>query len=188
MAEPAKKAATYEDLCALPENMMGEIINGELIATPRPSRKHIYATSVLGVRLGPSYHFGEGGPGGWIILIDPELSLGEHILVPDLAGWKKERVAGLGMVEENWIPVAPDWVCEVLSPGTARMDKTRKMPIYARHAVPFLWFIDPVVRTLDVFGLESGRWTVLGSYAEDDRFRAEPFQEVELHLLDLWWE
>src|SRR5690242_150820 len=101
MAEPAKKMATYEDLHGLPENVTGEIVAGELIATPRPSRNHGYAAYSLGGRL-PPYHFGGGeGPGGWVILAGPEIKLGEDILVPDIAGWRRERFP----VSEphNWI-------------------------------------------------------------------------------------
>jgi Uma2 family endonuclease len=187
MSIPAKKKVTYEDLYGIPENMVGEIIDGELSVAPRPSRKHVYAESVLGGKLNPPYQFGEaGGPGGWIILNEPELSLGEHILVPDLAGWKKERLAALS--EENWISVPPDWVCEILSPGTLRLDKVRKMPIYAEHGVPYLWLIDPNAKTLDVFRLESGKWLLLASHIENDEVCCEPFQEVRIDLGDLWWE
>lgn len=187
MSEPAKRKATYEDLFSIPENTTGEIINGELIVTPRPSRKHTYASSALDKKIGPPYQFGEGGgPGGWIIIVEPEMGLGEHILVPDLAGWKKERFPG----EEphNWISTAPDWVCEVLSPGSMRIDKMEKMPLYARHGVPYLWLIDPIAKTLDVFRLKDGEWTVAGLYVEDAKVRAEPFTEIEIELNALWLE
>ncbi len=131
------------------------------------------------------YQFGrEGGPGGWIFAIEPEIGLGEDILVPGLAGWKRERFP----VEEdhNWISVAPDWVCEILSPGTFRSDKVKKMALYANHGVRHIWLIDPVAATMDAFRLESGRWSLLGSFAENDRVRVEPFQEIEINLGDLW--
>jgi Uma2 family endonuclease len=186
MSEPAKKRATYDDLLNIPKNMTGEIIDGELIVTPRPSRKHIYTASSLEGRLIP-YHFGGGGgPGGWIILMDPEISLGEDILVPDLAGWREERFPE--SEEHNWISVVPDWVCEILSPGSARIDKTEKMPLYAQHGISHLWLIDPLANTLDVFRLETGRWMVLGLFAEDDKVRTEPFPEIEIELAELWLE
>ena len=185
MSEPAKKRADYEDLYAIPENMTGEIIDGELVVTPRPSRKHTLSATLLGARVTVPYTLGEGGgPGGWIIIIEPEIGLGEDILVPDLAGWKTERFPAAE--ETNWISVAPDWVCEMLSPSTLRKDKIKKMPIYARHGVQYSWFLDPLARTLEVFKLESGRWVLLGVYAEDDKVRAEPFQEVEIELGGLW--
>jgi Uma2 family endonuclease len=185
MSEPAKQRATYDDLFSVPENMIGEIINGELIVTPRPSRKHTYAASALDKRIGAPYQYGEtGGPGGWIIIVEPEIGLGEHTLVPDLAGWKKERFPS--DEPHNWISVPPDWVCEILSPGTFRTDKIKKMPLYGQYGVPHLWLIDPVAKTLEIFRLESGRWMVVTVFAEDDSVRAEPFQDIEFNLNDIW--
>ena len=186
MVESAEKKAVYDDLYHIPENMIGEIIDGDLIATPRPAARHTYASSVLGHEVGPPYQLGRGGPGGWIILDKTEILLGENILVPDFAGWRRERFPRLP--QENWIAIVPDWICEVLSPGTARLDRVRKMPIYARYEVPHLWLIDPLARTLEVFRLEFGRWAMLGAFAEDDRVRAEPFQEIEIELGNLWIE
>lgn len=112
--------------------------------------------------------------------------LGEELLVPDLAGWKKERFPGLP--KDNWISVSPDWVCEILSPCTARIDKVKKMPIYARHGVPHFWLIDPVTKTLEVFRLQAGNWLLLAAFADDDKVRIEPFQEVTIELNNLWLE
>jgi Uma2 family endonuclease len=187
MSEPAKKKATYEDLFNIPENMTGEIIDGELIVSPRPSRKHGYSATALGASVISPYQFGQGGgPGGWIILVEPEIGLGSDILVPDLAGWRRERFP----VEEphNWISVAPDWVCEILSPNTFRRDKVLKMPLYARNGIQYFWLIDPIAKTLDTFRLEAGRWIVSGIYAENDKVRTEPFPEVEIDLNLLWIE
>jgi Uma2 family endonuclease len=187
MAGPATKRVVYEDLFDIPENMTGEIINGELIVTPRPSRRHSITTSRLGGAIIPPYDFGRGGgPGGWVILDEPEISFGGNILVPDLAGWKKERFP----IEEphNWISVAPDWVCEILSPGTAQVDRVEKMPIYAQHQVSHAWLIDPILKTLEVFRFEPGRWVVLGVYSKSAKVRAEPFSEIELDLGILWLE
>jgi Uma2 family endonuclease len=187
MTAPAKKSTVYEDLFDIAENMTGEIVNGELLVTPRPSRKHTVVTSRLGYEIGPAYDFGRGGgPGGWVIIAEPEIALGENILVPDLAGWKKERFP----IEEphNWISVTPDWVCEILSPATAQVDRTEKMPIYAQHRVLHAWLIDPILKTLEVFRFESGRWIVLGAYAKSAKVHAEPFSEIELDLGILWLE
>jgi Uma2 family endonuclease len=185
MAEPANKEATYSDLFDIPENMTGEIINGELIAAPRPSRRHVYASTSLGGKLTPPYQFGEAnGPGGWIIIIEPEVGLGRNILVPDLAGWKRERFPVAE--DHNWISTPPDWVCEVLSPGTAKIDKTGKMSIYAQHTVPYLWFIDPLAKTLDAFRLENGKWVVVGLFVGSDTIRIAPFEEAEIDLNALW--
>ncbi len=187
MSQSADRRATYEDLYGIPDNMTGEIIGGKLIVTPRPSRKHGYTASSLGGRLTPLFQFGEGGgPGGWIFVDEPEIAFGEDILVPDIAGWKRERFP----VEEghNWISAAPDWVCEVLSPNTAGTDKTAKMPVYARSGVPHLWLVDPMARTLDVFTLVEGKWVVAGLYEGNDKVRAEPFGAVEIDLGLLWLE
>jgi Uma2 family endonuclease len=186
MIEPAKKEAVYEDLYNIPENMTGQIIDGELIASPRPAPGHMNVASVLGAELVPPYRFGRGGPGGWIILMETEIMFGEHLLVPDLAGWKKERFPG--WPEENWISTSPDWICEILSPSTAQTDKVRKMPIYAEYGVAHIWLIDPVIKTLDAFRNETGKWLLLASFAGEDRVRIEPFQETEIDLGDLWTE
>ncbi len=185
MAEPGKRTAIYDDLYTIPENMTGEILDGELILTPKPSTRHSNVAFTLSGELAPPYRFGRGGgPGGWIILPEHEIMLGAHLLVPDFSGWRKQRFPGVP--KENWISVPPDWVCEILSPGTMRLDRIRKMPVYARHEVSYLWLIDPLVKSLEVFGLESGRWVLLTTFAENDKVRAEPFQKVEIELGNLW--
>lgn len=189
MPEPAKKEATYEDLFTIPENMTGEIIDGELIVTPRPSPKHSKASSVLGARITVPYQFGEGdGRGGWIILDEVEIKFAEECrpIVPDLSGWRVERFPKT--IDTNWISVPPDWVCEVLSPKTIRLDRIKKMSKYAKFEVRYVWLIDPNIMTLEVFKLESGRWVLLGAFEGNDKVRAEPFQEVEIDLGDLWLE
>ncbi|MEW6267621.1 MAG: Uma2 family endonuclease [Thermodesulfobacteriota bacterium] len=187
MTVSAKRKAVYDDLYDLPENMTGQIIEGELQAFPRPHYRHANAVSAVGSELKPPYQFGRGGgPGGWIILIEPEVKLGENLLVPDLAGWKKERLAA--PPQENWTTVPPDWVCEILCPNTYRLDRTRKMDIYAEHGVAFLWLVDPLTKILETFKLQDGKWLVLKNYAENDKARAEPFPEVEIDLANLWWE
>ena len=185
MPVSARRKATYQDLCRLPDSVIGEIVDGELIATPRPSKRHGYAASALSSEIGPPYQFGRGGgPGGWWILFKPEVRLGEHILVPDLAGWKRERMPSLG--EGNQFDLAPDWVCEILSPGTVRLDKKRKLPIYAEFGTGHVWLLDPLSRTMEAFRLSSGKWLLVGFYSGDDRVRCEPFEEVEIQLAILW--
>ncbi len=154
MSATAHKLATYEDLFDLPENLVGEIIHGQLITHPRPAPKHAVASSAIGDELVSPFQKGRGGPGGWWILDEPELHLGPHILVPDLAGWRRERMPE--MPDTAYFTLPPDWVCEVLSPDTARTDRADKMPIYAEYGVPFLWLIDPVPRTLEIFVLREG--------------------------------
>jgi Uma2 family endonuclease len=187
MADPAKKKATYEDLFDIPENMTGEIVNGELVVTPRPSPKHMRSTSVLGGKIMPPYDFGEGGgPGGWVILYEVEIKLGEDTIVPDLAGWRKERFPK--KLEHNWIEVVPDWVCEVLSPRTALRDRTDKTSIYAEHRVGHLWLVDPLNMTVEVFRLESNHLVPVGVFGGKEKVRLEPFVEIEINLGDLWLE
>jgi Uma2 family endonuclease len=145
MADIARKKATYQDLNNIPENMTGEIIDSELYVSPRPSRGQAHTASSLGGEIIPPYTFGRGGPGGWIILVEPEIRLGEDILAPDLAGWKSERFP----IEEehNWISAVPDWVREILSPNRLRADRIIKMPAYAKHGIPYFWLVDPMNKT-----------------------------------------
>ncbi|MGV8074940.1 MAG: Uma2 family endonuclease [Syntrophobacteraceae bacterium] len=187
MSEPAKTRATYEDLYTIPENTTGEIIDGELFVTPRPSPRHSKASSVLGSRIIAPYQIGEsGGPGGWIILFEVEIIFAEECkpIVPDLSGWRVERFPEV--IDTNWISTPPDWVCEVLSPSTIRLDRIKKMSKYAKFKVPYIWLIDPIVMTLEVFKLESGRWVLLNAFEGNDKVRAEPFQEIEFDLGNLW--
>lgn len=184
MTATAQKLATYEDLFDLPEHIVGEIIHGQLITHPRPAPRHIVASSAIGDELVGPFQKGRGGPGGWWILDEPELHLGLDILVPDLAGWRRERLPT--MPDTAFFTLPPDWVCEVLSPDTARIDRADKMPIYATQGVPFLWLIDPISRTLEVFVLREGRWSLEHVYQQDDEVRAVPFEAVALSLEVLW--
>lgn len=184
MTATAHKFAAYEDLFDLPENIIGQIIHGQLITQPRPAPKHSLASSSLGDELVSPFQKGRGGPGGWWILDEPELHLGPHILVPDLAGWRRERMPELP--ETAYFTLPPDWICEVLSPGTARVDRAEKMPIYAAQSVPFLWLIDPTLRTLEVFALCEGRWLLEHIYQDDEEVRAVPFDAIAFVLAGLW--
>jgi Uma2 family endonuclease len=151
-SDPVHRPATYDDLLALPEHVVGEIIDGELHVSPRPAPRHAHAKSVLGGELGPPFHGGRGGPGGWWILDEPELHLREDVLVPDLAGWRRSRMASLP--ETAYFPFAPDWACEVLSPTTTRLDRSKKLRVSARERVGHAWLIDPAARTLEILRLE----------------------------------
>ncbi len=184
MTAPAKRAASYSDILALPAEVVGEIVDGELVVSPRPAPQHSAASSALGATLGPPFQFGDGGPGGWWILDEPEVHLMEDVVVPDLAGWRRERMPSLPT--EAFFTLRPDWLCEVLSPSTSRLDKTRKLPSYARAGVPHVWLIDPSAQTLDVYRLELGRWVVVASHGGDERINAEPFEAVTMDLGRLW--
>jgi Uma2 family endonuclease len=186
MAQP-KRRATYEDLMEVPDTKVAEIIDGELVVSPRPASPHAYAASMLGVDLGGPFHGDPGdpaGPGGWWLLDEPELHLVDDVLVPDLAGWRRERMPVFPSAP--FFSLAPDWVCEVVSPSTGRIDRSRKMRIYAREGVQHLWFVDPLVRTLEIYRLEVGRWVVVRGHGGDEVVRAEPFDAVELRL-ERWW-
>ena len=184
MRPESKREATYEDLVALPANMVGQIIAGELIAHPRPANDHAVTSSTLGSDIHSAFQRGRGGPGGWWILDEPELHFGKDVLVPDLAGWRHSRLPVVP--REPYFTLAPDWVCEVLSPSTAGLDRVRKKHIYAREGVDFVWLVDPVGRTLEVFQLRDKQWVEQGSWSGDDRVRAPPFEAIELELGALW--
>ena len=186
MGNTAKRRATHEDLLALPENLVGEIINGNLVTSPRPGSQHASATTNLASELVGPFRFGKGGgPGGWVILAEPELHLGGDVLVPDIAGWRRERMPV--MPETAAFTLAPDWVCEVLSPqSTEARDREEKMPLYAREEVGHLWLVNPTAQTLEAFMLERERWVLLGTWSGDKKVRVKPFDAIELDLAALW--
>jgi len=184
MTQPAPRPATYQDILALPEHVVGEIVDGELVVSPRPAVPHTVGSTALAATLVTRMQFGDGGPGGWWILNEPELHLGEHIVVPDLAGWRRERMPT--PPREAFITVEPDWICEVLSPSNARFDRTRKVPLYARLGIPHLWLLDPSIETLETYRLDNGYWILLASYAGDDVVRAEPFNGIDVDLKRVW--
>lgn len=183
---PLDRPATYDDLVRLPDHLVAEIVDGELHASPRPAPLHASAAAELGALLIPSYRHGRGGPGGWRILSEPELHLDADVLVPDWAGWRLTRMPALPSTAYFSLP--PDWVCEITSPSTAALDRTRKLAIYAREAISHAWLLDPFARTLEVLRLENGRWTILATHANDEVVRAEPFGAIEIPLADLWDE
>lgn len=186
MGLPAQKWASYEDLFDLPDHLVGEIVAGELYTSPRPALRHATSASVLSADLGTPFMRGRGGPGGWWILAEPELHLGSDILVPDLAGWRRSRLPEIP--DDPYLTLAPDWVCEIHSPSTIRLDRIRKLPIYAREGVKHAWLVDPGARTLEILRLEGERWVIVGAHGGDARVRAEPFEAVELDLVDVWGE
>ena len=184
MPESIRRPATYEDLCRVPDHLLAQIVDGELITQPRPTIAHQHAASVLSFDLGNPFDRGRGGPGGWWILYEPELHLGHDILVPDLAGWRRDQVPELP--SGAFLTIAPDWICEVLSPSTASLDRVRKLRIYAREGVAHAWLVDPTARTLEVLRRDGERWILVSTHAGDETVRAEPFDAIELDLTALW--
>ena len=184
MASPIKIPATYADIEALPPHVRGEILFGTLRIQPRPASPHIGAASGLGMMLGGPFQMGRGGPGGWIIYDEPELHLGPHVVVPNLAGWHRERLAG--KLGASWIDVAPDWICEVLSDSTRGFDKRDKMRIYATYQVTYLWHLDPVSRVLEVYTLQGKDWLLVGTFVGLDMVAAPPFESNPFLLNELW--
>ena len=184
MSRPLKKGATYADLRAVPENFVAEILGGELYASPRPASPHALAAMALSTKLAGPFHFGENGPGGWWLLNEPELHFGADVLVPDIAGWRRERMPAIPNVSHFTLP--PDWLCEVLSPSTERIDRQKKLTIYAREGVKHVWLVNPVLETLEVLRLDSERWSLIAVHEGHGAVRAEPFGAIELPLGALW--
>lgn len=181
---PAHRPATYDDLLAVPEHLVAEIVYGELHTSPRPAPRHAVATTRLASELEGPFDRGRGGPGGWWILIEPEIHLGEDVLVPDLAGWRRHRLPE--MPADAYFSLAPDWVCETLSPSTERLDRGRKLAIYAREGVAHAWLVNPIAETLEAYRLEQGRWSLLVTHGGDAAVQVEPFEAIELELWRLW--
>jgi len=184
MSEPAQRGATYDDLLAVPEHLVAELVGGSLYTHARPAPPHANAASVLGGDLNRSYQRGRGGPGGWWILDEPELHLGDDVMVPDIAGWRRERLPALPAAA--WFTLAPDWVCEVLSPSNGFHDRARKMPRYAAAGIARAWLADPLEQTVEVFENIDGSWMQRRVVGRDQTVSLPPFVEVRLSLGELW--
>jgi Uma2 family endonuclease len=174
----AERPATYEDLCQVPDHLVAQIIHGQLITLPRPAPRHARASSIIGGKLVlPMTKVGV------VLLDEPELHLAD-ILVPDLAGWRRERMPTLP--ETAYFEFPPDWVCEVLSHARARIDRVDKLGIYAAQGVAHAWLIDPDARTLEVFALIDGPWRLDMALKDSDEVRAPPFDVIQFSLVALW--
>jgi Uma2 family endonuclease len=182
MSARVREQATYEDLLRVPDNMVAELIDGELFVSPRPRPAHALAASALGAILIPPFQFGDGGPGGWWIIDEPEVHFGGQALVPDLAGWRVERMPEIptGPI----FTVVPDWVCEVLS--NPRLDRGKKLPVYARHGVQHAWIVDVEQQYLEVKRLENGTWSDIAIFTAGEPVRAEPFDAIEIDMTRVW--
>jgi Uma2 family endonuclease len=183
MGAPARRLATYEDILAAPPHTIAQLVDGELHVQPRPSGPHGFATTGLGFDLGSPFQRGRGGPGGWIFVDEPELHFGADVVVPDLAAWRAERPPEL---EANYFTVVPDWVCEVLSPSSARFDRGPKADLYARVGVQFMWLVDPIDALVEAFQRSENKWLRLGAWAGETVAKIPPFDAVDLDLGPLW--
>lgn len=189
LAQPGThRRATYEDLLAVPDHQVAELVDGELHVNPRPASPHARTASRMGIDLGGPFDGDPGGPdgpGGWWILFEPELHFGEDVLVPDLAGWRRERMTSIPDVP--FFTLTPDWVCEVVSQGTESLDRVKKMRVYGREAVPHLWLVNPRSMTLEVYShAPPSGWLLDASHHGAEHVRARPFEAVELDL-SRWW-
>jgi Uma2 family endonuclease len=180
--KPLKKRATYDDLRDVPEHFVAEMFDGDLYASPRPALPHANAATGLVTEIRSSFH--RRTPGGWIILVEPELHFGRDVLVPDVAGWRRARLPDVPA--EAYLTLAPDWICEVLSPSTEPLDRGTKLRIYAREGVGHAWLVDPLAHTLEVLSLDAGEWTRGSKHEGMARVRAAPFDAIELKLDTLW--
>jgi Uma2 family endonuclease len=183
-AEPVRRQANYEDVLRAPDHLVAEVLSGDLYSSPRPAGPHAEAASVLGMDLGGPFHRGRGGPGGWIILDEPELHLARDILVLELAGWLRTRLPAVPPTP--FLELAPDWACEVMSPGGERIDRERKLPIYAREHVSHVWLVDPLERMVEVLRLDGDGYRLVVTRGGTDRVRLEPFGAIEIELEALW--
>jgi Uma2 family endonuclease len=176
--------ATYDDIVKLPDFKIGELVDGELYATPRPALRHARLAVNLIIELGTRYDQSRVGPKGWHLLFEPEVHLGDDVFVPDLAGWRMERLASIP--DSAWAETAPDWVCEILSPSTDSYDRTVKLPAYARYGVPYAWIVDPVSRTIDSWVRDCGEWRTTGTWPAASPILAPPFDTVAIDLSLIW--
>jgi len=176
--------ATYDDLLKVPDHLVAEIVGGELFTSPRPGSRHSYATTALSSVVREKFQQGRGGPGGWWFLIEPELHLGRDVFVPDLAGWRKQRMPFIPNVAA--ITLAPDWICETVSVKTANLDRNRKLPRYAKYGIGHAWLVDPSRRGIEIYRLETGNWSLIATHEGPAIVRAEPFDAAGIDLSELW--
>jgi Uma2 family endonuclease len=167
-----------------PEGVVAELLFGTLYQSPRPSTTHAVAASAIGEELGPPFKRGRGGPGGWMILDEPEVHLGEHIVVPDLGGWRRERLPEVPV--SPYLDLAPDWICEVLSPSTRALDRGVKLRVYAEHRVAFVWLIEPLEKLVELLELDGSTYRIVDTAQGDANVRLRPFDAIELPLSALW--
>ena len=183
-SETDSRRATYQDVLDAPPDKVAEVVDGALHIFDRPTLLHARAGWGLGNAIGPPFDYGRGGPGGWWILNEPQLHLGEDIVVPDLAGWRRERMPVFP--DTAYTTLAPDWVCEVLSPSTRKFDLGDKSTVYARAGVGYIWFVDPIARSLEAKVLRGTKWVEIATLYDDATVSLPPFEQISFSLGDLW--
>ena len=176
--------ATYQDVLDAPEHLVAELIGGALHTHPRPAPRHARAGARLISKLGPPFDEGNTGPGGWRIFYEPQLHLDAQVLVPDLAGWRRKRMPELP--DTAYFALAPDWICEILSLSTRKIDLVQKRPVYAEAGVPHLWLIDPIDQILEAFALDAGQWRLIAALENDNAVQIPPFDAITFRLGELW--
>ncbi len=183
-SETDSRRATYQDVLDAPPDKVAEVVDGTLYIFHRPAAPHTLAASVLGRYIGTPFDDGRGGPGGWWILKEPQIHLGEDIVVPDIAGWHRERMPVYP--DTAYFTLAPDWVCEVLSPSTRKLDLGGKSAVYARAGVGYIWFVDPIARSLEANVLRDGKWVEIATLHNDATVSLPPFEAISFNLGNLW--
>ncbi len=181
---PVRRAATYADIEALPSNIVGEILFDELVTHPRPAPRHAVAAAALGAELVDAFQRSRTGPGGWIFMVEPELHFGSDVVVPEIAGWRRETLPTLP--DTAWIEIPPDWVAEVISPSTEKYDRGPKRQIYAAAGVRHLWLVDPRIKLLEAFALHDEQWVLVATLRDNDEVRVPPFEAIAFPLGLLW--
>jgi hypothetical protein len=171
--------AIYDDVIAAPRNLVAEIVEGRLYGTHRAPLRLSLVASAVGRVLDSSER------DRWWILPKAEIHLGDNVLVPDLSGWRRERLPEIP--DAPWMSIVPDWTCEVmLSPSAERLDRVVKMPFYAHEGVACVWLVKPLTRTLEVYWRDGSSWSLIDVRSGDGIIRVEPFDELEWDLGRLW--
>ena len=184
LSETDSRRATYQDVLEAPPHKVAEVVDGTLYIFDRPASRHTLASLRLGNTIGPPFDQGRGGPGGWWILIEPQLHLEEDIVVPDIAGWRRERMPVFP--DTAYTKLAPDWVCEVLSPSTRKFDLGSKSAVYARAGVKHMWLVDPIARSLEAKEPRGTKWAEIATLQDNATVSLPPFEAISFSLDDLW--
>lgn len=184
-AEQTRPAATYADVLAAPPDQVAELVSGALHLQPRPRMRHGHAMLRLTGRLERAFGDDLGDDeGDWYFAIEPEIHLGSNVVVPDIAGWRRENLPD--DLDVAYMEVAPDWLCEVLSASTRNFDLTEKRAVYGRAGVRHLWFVDPQSKTLEAFENRDGAWVLLDALGGEAAVALPPFAELSFPLETLW--